>query len=124
MKPIEIPDWQDALRRSVVTFGFNLHLSKSMLSYLCAVADDVTWDRMIESHISAPCNFITTEAALTKKGLIRRKPRIISSNEQPQSTTWTNLCELTPAGDYVVQLVKLAGLFDEQIVARARRGRG
>lgn len=112
-----MPDWAVNLRSNVLKFGFDLHLSRSMLEFLCAVADDTYWDRTLtQGGIHEPDNWIATGFALTRRGLIVRKPPLLRS-EPMRECHWS----LTPAGELVVSLVKMAGIFVEACTAAAKR---
>ncbi len=106
--------------------SFVLTLSKSMLEYLCATADDVRWDRGIYTHGSGmPENFIATQASLAKRGLIQRKDQTEIDTHKydgDRHHEWA-LYILTPAGEKVVQLLKLAGMFVEADAALTKKHR-
>lgn len=110
------PDWKELFRSNSVRTSFVLTLTKPMMEFLCAVADDVHWDRSTFGNIHNPDNWISSEHALAKRGLIVRK----SFDENRAATAnadWTpdgaipSCCRLTPAGEAVVELLKVAGLF-------------
>ena len=90
------------------------------MEFLCAVADDVEWDRF-RSGPQTPFNFIASEGALEKRGLIERKKdgrgRWVGQNVYDITST----CVLTPAGKLVVELLKITGLFIEQDNAIERK---
>ena len=121
-------DWKEALRASALSVGFNLQLTKSMLQMLCAVADDVTWDRALFPGLSCPDNWIGTQASLVKRELIQKKTREEIDSEYAirrddnRSWEWSNY-RLTPAGELVVQLIKLAGVFVEADAAIRKKSR-
>lgn len=119
-----LPDWAQALRGSMLKFGVHLHLSQAMLEFLCAVADDVKWDRALDrGNIHRPDNWIASEVALTRRGLIKRKPPEIlreCDRNRAAKPEWAS-CELTPAGKCVVELVKMSGIFVEQIESVVRQ---
>lgn len=84
-----------------------------MMEYLCALSDDVHWDRRRYHTIFYPDNFLATQHALERRGLIQRKsPRLIKKddNKDPWSVTFQML---TPAGISVVEMLKVGGLFIE-----------
>jgi hypothetical protein len=116
--PNGLADWQQALRGSMLKFGVHLHLSQAMLEFLCAVADDVKWDRALDrGNIHRPDNWLASEVALTRRGLIKRKPpRVLQkhSDNRFSEPEWA-CCELTPAGKCVVELVKMSGVFVEAV---------
>lgn len=106
--------WRDNFKSNLTSVSFKLTLSRPMLEYLCATADDVFWDRFTYgSSIVFPDNFMATEQALTRRGLIRRKgPQSIpADNREANIMKWKPHCELTPAGKAVVELLKVGGMF-------------
>lgn len=122
--------WQDAFKASTLKTAFQLHLSRPMLEFLSAVADDVQWDRAVwGSCISYPDNFIATAAALVKRGLIEeiataeKKQRMADRCRTiEQMNSWSQW-QLTPAGRCVVDLLKVTGLFLEQDAAIDKRSK-
>lgn len=121
-------DWQEALRKSSIRFGFQIQLTKAMLEMLCAVTDDVTWDRALFPSLHCPDNMTATQASLVKRGLIMKKSvaevAAMSLKRETDKTMW-EWChyKLTPAGECVVQLIKLAGIFVEADVAIKKKAR-
>lgn len=126
--PLNEP-WKDNFRNSSMRIGFSLILTKTMLEYLCAVADDVKWDRALYWKNGAmPDNWIASERSLEKRGLIERKPAIWFEENKHLSQTWSEACErsccvLTPAGKAVVELIKIAGIFVEADAAINKKSR-
>jgi len=115
------PDWQDAFKSCMTRVMFELKLTRAMLEFLCAISVDVHWDRRAFGGLTYPDNWIATERALEKRGLIQRKPpREVSKLTGPP---WL----LTPVGVSVVEMLKVGGLFIEAETAKkqlaARRGR-
>lgn len=112
-------NWKDNFKSYSLRTNFYLGLTRPQLEMLCAVADDVEWDRF-QSGPQTPHNWIASEGALTKRGLIQRK-------KQPRQWNGHNIyeieasCELTPAGRLVVDLLKLTGIFIESDFAIQRR---
>ena len=109
-------EWKCRLRASSMKIGFVLCLTKTMLEFLCAVADDVQWDRSLyHQNIPFSDNWIASERALEKRGLIQRKSaewfEANKHNREPFCERST--CVLTPAGKAVVELIKMAGMFTE-----------
>lgn len=118
--------WRDAFRSFSLRVGFHLSLTKPMLEFLCAVADGVQWDRSLYfSERPVPDNWIASERALEKRGLIARKAQgeLDSRKYEDRPPGEWCCCVLTPAGKAVVELVKLAGLFVEADAAINRRSR-
>jgi len=126
-KPPTIPISNDAWKQDFIGASmrshFSLNLSQAMLEFLCAVADGVTWDRQLyfQSLGSQADTFLATSRALEKRGLIVRLPRGERLKEQSfcESSCW----ELTPAGEKVVDLLKLVGLFIEADAAISKKAR-
>jgi hypothetical protein len=122
----KICDWRDKFKYHTLRTAFILHLTRPQLEFLCAVADDCEWDRANMRIASAPHNFIASENALEKRGLIvsirhKRKPWDGGNVYEIRACH-----ELTPAGIKVVELLKIAGLFiqaDAIIERRAARRR-
>lgn len=98
--------------------GMSLHLSQPMLEYLCAVADNVTWDRaeIGGRSIARPGSDLVTSASLEKRGLIRRK-----LNWKPSRDERDAHYELTEAGEAVVLLLKSVGVFVQADAAIGRK---
>jgi hypothetical protein len=124
--------WKDSFRQYSIKVGFALSLTRPMCEFLSAVADDVSWDRATYgSSLAFPDNFLATSGALTKRGLIERKADDGEWQKRPAKTSydihsWSHW-QLTPAGECVVALLKLTGMFVEADMAtekKARRGRG
>lgn len=122
---------QTAFKSATMRTNFCLTLSQPMIEFLCAVADDVEWDRSTYRSIHTPDNPWAPFRALEKRGLVIRKP------EDEQRTTSEILrlpverfCEyshwkLTTVGAAVVDMLKVAGIFveaDAAITKKARRG--
>lgn len=103
-----------------------LALSQSMVEYLSAVADGVTWDRCKYSNLYRPDSFLATQAALVKRGLIVKKTREEFTGDELQIGSgweWSNF-KLTPAGEAVVQLFRVTGVFVEADAAITKKLRG
>jgi hypothetical protein len=125
---IELPeDWKQRFKSSSIKVGFQLNLSRAMLEFLCAVADDCQWDRATFGELHYPDNWIATEGSLEKRGLIQRKDgpareaaakhnsdeinAAWKDGRDKSDCTYRNYCRLTPAGAKVVELLKVSGLF-------------
>jgi hypothetical protein len=119
--------WQSDFTRYAMRTTFQIHLTRPMLEMLCAVADDVVWDRGVlgaarTTTLGAPDNFIASAGALEKRGLIEKKQHRAFEN-------WSSVFEiksfhiLTPAGKAVVELLKVAGVFAEADNALERKAR-
>ena len=112
-------DWADKFRHYSLRTNFHLGLTRPMLEYLCAVAQDCWWDRAIFRSGEAPDNFIASSKSLLSRGLIR--------NSKEPRRKWNNLYEirshheLTPAGEAVVKLLRITGLFIEADLAAERK---
>jgi len=113
------PDWREAFKSFTLRPNFVLSLSRAMLEMLCAVAEDVHWDRSAYGMrtIHRPDNWYASEDSLIKRGLIvRREQSEIDAAGRKFAKTWANVdsyscCKLTPAGEHVVALLKVCGLF-------------
>ncbi len=124
---IEQP-WVDNFKRTSLHIGFRLSLTRAMCEFLSAVADGVQWNRSsLGSARADPDNFLATGTSLAARGLIEQKPR--DQNEQPKNYAtreefylW-NHWQLTPAGEHVVELLKLAGIYMESDSAILKKTR-
>lgn len=121
------PAWRDAFRAHTTRVGFSLHLTRAMAEFLSAVADGVVWDRQrYGSAVVAPNNFLATSASLVKRGLIEAKPvpEREANKHRPDAEFYTwNQWNLTPAGELVVAMLVLTGLFVEADAAIEKRNR-
>lgn len=128
--PLPLPTAaQTAFKSATMRTSFCLSLSQPMIEFLCAVADDVEWDRSQFHTIHRPDNPWAPFRALEKRGLVIPKPdderRTTSEILQMPAN---RLCEyshwkLTPIGQSVVQMLKVAGIFVEADAAITRRAR-
>lgn len=121
------PVWQDAFRSCAVKAGFHIGLSRAMVEFISAIADDVCWDRSKWGACAPfPDNFLATSASLVKRGLVIIKPQEVRDRRKcPTDSTmwqWSNF-ELTPAGRHIVELLKIAGFFVEADAAIEKRGK-
>ena len=121
--------WKQSFQQSTFRTSFNLSLSQPMIEMLCAIADDVQWDRRQEMTIHRPDNWLATNAALVKRGLARRKTDEERAKLRKSKTYIEELYgevsyyTLTPAGEAVVQLFKVTGVFIEADNAITKRFR-
>ena len=114
-------DWKEQFRGYSMRTNFCLGLTRTQMQFLCAVADDVMWDRWNFGSVHMPDNFIASETALEKRGLIQRKPPRDKHKRWNNVYELTHFCELTPAGKLVVELLKLTGLFIQSDFAVERQ---
>lgn len=135
-QPPEPQEWQLAFNATTFRTNFMLTLSQSMIEMICAVADDVEWNRrLFDYSIHCPDNWVATSAALEKRGLLVRKTgaareRLIAHQRKHWKAGDRNdryyecsLWELTPAGTALVGLLKVTGAFVEADAAIAKRSR-
>lgn len=119
---------QQAFLSCTTRIGFDLKLSRPMMEFLCACSDDVEWDRRRFPCLYEPDNWIATERALTKRGLLRRYSEIERKKRiKERGATWPIPYCLTEIGHAVVALLKVGGLFIEAEAAREKlqkRGHG
>jgi hypothetical protein len=97
-----------------------------MLEFLCAVADDVQWDRhLYHKTRTAPENWIASERSLEKRGLIERKSPEWFARHKYDTGDFNerSCCVLTPAGRVVINLIKMAGIFVEADAAINKKSR-
>lgn len=99
-------DWREAFRSKVMRTGFHLDMSQGQLECLCAISDAVWPDR------KAMATAIASNEALMKRGLI--------VHNEGTARGW----QLTEAGQLVVDLLKLVGVFYEADQAIERRQGG
>jgi len=112
--------WKQKFQDSTFRTNFQLFLSQSMVEYLCACADNVRWDRSRFCSIHRPDNWGATEASLIKRGMCERKScseieaeRAELKKAMGDEYDWklVSSCRLTPAGQAVVELFKVTGVF-------------
>jgi hypothetical protein len=126
------PDWKSAFQQSTMRTNFEMRLSQSMIEFLSATADDAHWDRVRDSTIHKPDNWVATSTSLQKRGLIMRKPQSQIDREGQEYRAkasnngayfWDSPCcyMLTPAGLAMVNLFKVVGIFVETEAAMNRR---
>lgn len=113
-------DWREAFRGHVMRTGMNLSLTQPMLEFLCATADGVQWDRSGRSTLGRPDHFIVSAASLEKRGLIKRR----EGRKGDENSIGTAFHELTEAGQCVVELLKVTGVFAEADLAIEKRVSG
>ncbi len=111
---------RERFKTNVTRVSFQIKLSRPMMEMLCALSDDVRWDRDRYGSIFNPDNFIATPRALFERGLIRRKADVKAAFPGPFD-------ELTEIGKAMVELMKVGGIFIEAEEARkklsGRKGR-
>lgn len=128
---VKLPEnWQDNFKAATFRTSFNLSLSQAMIEMLCAVADGVWWDRsQFCGNVYKPDNWVASAASLLKRGLVKpateaekkaNVARIMANDEQ--SYEWNNWT-LTPIGESVVNIFKLAGIFVEADAAIRKKSR-
>lgn len=113
--------WKEDFLRQAMRTTFTLHLSQAMIEFICAVSENCRWDRGRSHNLHVPDNWIATETSLEKRGLIRRKTGeayLANLKDFKQAYPDANefhdgpsFCELTPAGEKLVELFKTVGLF-------------
>ncbi len=122
------PDWRAAFQGHAMRSSFCLALTQPMLEFLCATADGVHWDRRLyyrQWGNAKPDNWIASGRSLENRGLIER----LSSGDigvLPKGLEEHHLhahWRLTPAGEAVVALLKVSGIFVEQDAAIEKRSR-
>lgn len=128
--------WRAAFQSQAMRTSFCLSLSQPMLELLCAVADSVRWDRGMyyrQYGIAKPDSSIASSHALAKRGLIHDHPERGSvprlrgeAAKAAERGEYFPVWALTPAGEALVQLLKVTGIFieaDAAINKKARRGK-
>lgn len=128
--PAQLPDvWRAAFLKATLRTGFCLALTQPMLEQLCAVATGFHWDRHVFRHslgLAMPDN-PTTLSALERRGLVRHRgtkilrgeddERTMSEKSQRYRDEIFDAWELTPAGEKIVELLALTGVFVEPAAA-------
>ncbi len=118
--------WKDHFRHTVMREHLTLKLSPAQMEYLCAVAEDVVWDRSRLSTVGTDTR-LATEDSLVRRGFIERK----AGKELTQIKfvdIWhdaPSLSKLTPLGEAFVNMLKVGGVFihSQGAAARARAAR-
>lgn len=109
------PDWKMAFQGSAMKTSFCLALTQPMLEFLCATAEGVHWDRRLYSRqygIARPDNWLASSGSLEKRGLVERLTRLeIDRTCTSVHDFTTSHYRLTPAGEAVVGLLKVTGIF-------------
>ena len=135
--PVDDESWKKEFSDSTIRSSFILSLSQAMIEFLSAVADGVHWDRSrYFLGIHKPDNFIATGEALKRRGLIRRKSKFEIDKErdalhrriQRGDSDWDEVYEkscyvLTPAGEALVELLKVTDVFVEADSATIKKYR-
>jgi hypothetical protein len=114
-------DWKDKFKSYCLRTNFHIGLTRPQLEMLCAVADNVEWDRFTYGLGSGPHCMLATSQCLVKRGLIERK-KSERSHKWQNVFEITSLYELTEAGKLLVELLKITGIFvvaDNAIERRA-----
>jgi len=132
---VEIPgagDFRRAFIASSVRHNFQLTLTGPMMEMLCAIADGVVRDR--EYHWTFSCvtpgDFVSRAEPLIKRGLVYHVPRHLQSLKSPAETSQgiregrQDYYKLTPIGEALVVMLKVAGLFVKADAAIDRETRG
>ena len=131
---VEIPgagDYRRAFVASSMRHNFHLTLTGPMLEMLCAIADGVVRDREYHFTFSSvtPGDFVSRAEPLIKRGLVYHVPRHLQPVEPPEAFCQQNAegrqnyYKLTPIGEALVELLKLAGLFVKADAALDRETR-
>ena len=141
--------WQAKFLSNTHRLTFQLRLSTMMMEFLAAVAGDCEWDRSSYGRQAGfnpyPCNFIGASRYLLDRGLIEEKPLLTAHRQRENKRQakakkkgdlflWDhddfnnaiggkgcNQYRLTPAGEKVVELFKVAGMFREQAKSKNRK---
>lgn len=123
-KVVELPqDWKAAFQGHAMKTSFCLALTQPMLEFLCATADGVHWDRRLYTQqygIARPDNWIASAGSLIKRGLIERCSRS-ELDQEPIELFMISHYRLTPAGEALVSLLRVAGIFIEADAAIVKR---
>ncbi len=120
------PDWKSAFQGHAMRSSFCLALTQPMLEFLCATADGVHWDRRLyyrQWGIAKPDNSIASSHALEKRGLVERLHREIIRAQPLDEFNLHSHYRLTPAGEAVVAMLRVAGIFVEADAAIEKRAK-
>ncbi len=125
-----IEAWRDNFKQHSLKVGFVLSLSRAMVEFMSACADDVDWDRATwGATLAYPDNFLATSRSLVKRGMIERKGQEFFEDKRknPPKTRedlHSYSCYiLTPAGRHVVELLRFAGMFLEADAAILKKAK-
>jgi len=128
-QPVAHPSsWRAAFQSQAMRSSFALTLTQPMLENLCAIADGVESDRSLYFQCcgaARPDNFLATSKALEKRGLIHDHPRRhdMSDFRENYDQGISHIWQLTPAGEALVVLLKVTGIFVEADAAIALRAK-
>ena len=114
-------DWREAFQTRVMRTGLALTLTQPQLEFLCAVADRVLWDRgkyYQQTGAARPDSWLATGMSVAKRGLI-----VEASPEERRRPGRGHQWALSPAGEALVELLKVAGVFVVADEALERKGR-
>lgn len=103
---------------------FTLALTQPMLELLCATADGVHTDRHLYFPVfgaAKPNNYSISENSLVKRGLIERVPKHLRKIGFDEVET--DHIRLTPAGEALIALLRVAGIFVEADASVLKRSR-
>lgn len=121
------PAWKSAFQGHAMRSSFCLALTQPMLEFLCATADGVHWDRRLYTQqwgIARPDNAIASSHALVKRGLIERLAQHQIEGHQVLEFLFHSHYRLTPAGEALVALLKVSGIFVEADLAVIKKAKG
>ncbi|UJW87919.1 PadR family transcriptional regulator [Devosia sp. SL43] len=99
-------DWRDQFTQYTTGFAFNLSLSRDQASLLEAIGGG-EWEGWA-SHTGRG-SFIPTIKALQRRGLAEHNPAVHAEN-RPANSTPKWFYRLTPAGQHVLELLRLTGV--------------
>lgn len=117
---IDTKDWRDAFKSNMTRVTFELKLTRAMLEFLCACSDGVRWDRRAFGGLLYPDNWLATEHALIRRGLLERLPRQVAGPGGDGEVLVFLPWKLTPAGEALIELLRVGGLFIEAQEAKAK----
>lgn len=121
--PAKVNEWRDRFRSYSMRVSFQIGLTRPMLEFLCAVSDDVAWDRTLFRGLYQPDNWKASECSLIKRGLVQRKSEeeLLAMRDEDRPSAYFQCCKLTPAGRLLVELLKTCGMFVEADAAISKR---
>lgn len=110
-------NWRDDFTRYTTGFAFNLYLSRDQASLLDAIGRG---GPVYREWLSAAGRgtFIPTFRALEKRGLAEHNPAVNAAPIPDVTPKW--IYRVTPAGQHVIELLRLSGVAAPAEVANDR----
>jgi hypothetical protein len=134
-------DASRAFRDYATRVSFNMSLSRNQVGHLAAVIMEIEADgsgvsfegRTTRKHNTIienggrPALFVMGYGSLARMGLIEHDPRWTKANESKETGAFWKYSgpayQLTPAGEHVVELLRIAGLLPKAAANEQRKHR-